>query len=180
MITFFFILKCFYLLLPAAFANMAPGNFCWLKVMKQPVDFKKKIAGKRILGNNKTWHGVVFGIISAIIIAFLQSYLYHYSFFEKVSFLDYSNPLMIGLLLGTGAILGDLVESFFKRRLNLKPGQPLILLDQTDWVMGSFIFMLFFYVPDFNTVLVSLILFFILHMIVKRLAFIVGTDSSKW
>ena len=60
----FFILKCFYFMLPAYLSNMIPVfvkkifNF-----MAVPLDFNKRINGKPILGKNKTFRGFFFGVI---------------------------------------------------------------------------------------------------------------------
>ena len=64
-------------MLPAYFANMAPvivKNV--FKKLAFSIDFNKKIKNKPILGKNKTFRGLIFGIIFAIIAAFVQFLLY--------------------------------------------------------------------------------------------------------
>ena len=121
-----FLLKCFYLMLPAYFANMAPVIVKKIDLLAFPVDFNKKIDGKPILGKNKTYRGIIFGIVFAIFIAYLQFSLYRIPFFNQISFVDYQNWLLFGLLMGAGALTGDLVKSFFKRRLNINPGMKFL------------------------------------------------------
>ena len=102
------ILEALYLMLPAYFANMAPVFFKKVNFLNYPVDFGKKIKGKRILGSHKTFRGFFFGIILAIIVAYVQSLIS-----AEVALVDYSNWALIGFLLGFGALLGDSVKSFF-------------------------------------------------------------------
>ena len=52
-----FLLKCFYLMLPAYFANMAPVIVKRIDFLAFPVDFSKTLGKKPILGKNKTFRG---------------------------------------------------------------------------------------------------------------------------
>jgi len=54
---------------------------------------------------------------------YLQVLLYPYV--SEYTFFDYTevNILIIGFLFGFGALLGDLVESFFKRRIGIESGK---------------------------------------------------------
>ena len=45
----------------------------------------------------------------------------------------------IGILMGFGAILGDLVGAFLKRRLSLEPGAPLPVMDQFDFLLAAYL-----------------------------------------
>jgi len=46
----------------------------------------------------------------------------------------------LAFMLSLGAILGDLVGSFVKRRAGLRKGSPAPLLDQLDFVFGALFF----------------------------------------
>ena len=175
-----FLLKCFYLMLPAYFANMAPVIVKKINLFVFPIDFNKKIKNKPILGKNKTFRGFIFGVIFSIIIIYIQFLLYNIDFFKNISFFSYQNWLLFGFLIGLGALTGDLVKSFFKRRLGLKPGAKFIPFDQTDFVVGALVFI----VPIFNLTLkifiTSLLLSFILHIIINHLAFYMKIRNEKW
>jgi CDP-2,3-bis-(O-geranylgeranyl)-sn-glycerol synthase len=168
-------------MLPAYFANMAPvlikGSF---KELKIPVDFNAKIDNNTIFGRHKTFRGLIFGIIFAILIAFIQYLLYNFDFFKLMSFIDYSNWLLLGFLFGSGAIFGDLVESFFKRRLNIKPGKPLIPWDQLDFVVGSLIFIYPLYRLSLTKIITIIILSFVLHVLVNHIAYYLKIRKEKW
>ena len=175
-----FLLKCFYLILPAYFANMAPVIVKKIDFFAYPIDFDKQISKKPIFGKNKTFRGLIFGVIFAAIVAYLQFLLYNAGFFRNISFINYQNWLLFGLLMGAGALTGDLIKSFFKRRLDIAPGEKFIPFDQTDFVVGALLFI----VPIFNLTLkifiTSLLLSFILHIIVNHIAFYLKIRNEKW
>ena len=123
---------------------------------------------------------MIFGVIFSIIVAYIQFLLYGVEFFNVISFIDYNNWLLFGFLMGSGALTGDLIKSFFKRRLGLKPGAKFIPFDQTDFVIGALVFTM----PIFNLTLkifiTSLLLSFILHIIVNHIAFHMKIRNEKW
>jgi CDP-2,3-bis-(O-geranylgeranyl)-sn-glycerol synthase len=43
-------------------------------------------------------------------------------------------------MLSLGALMGDLIESFIKRRINREPGKSLPIADQIDFILGAFLF----------------------------------------
>ena len=175
-----FLLKCFYLMLPAYFANMAPVMVKKINILVFPIDFNKKINKKPILGRNKTFKGLVFGIVFSIIIVYIQSLLHNFDFFKNISFLDYQNWLLFGLLMGSGALTGDLIKSFFKRRIGLKPGTKFVPFDQTDFVVGALIFIMPIFELTLKIFVTSLLLSFVLHIIVNHLAFYMKIRNEKW
>ena len=158
------IIELFWLLLPAGIANMSPVLFKSINFLKFPVDFNKKFRKKPIFGKNKTYRGFFFGILMAIITVHIETLL------GVDNFVGFSNPLLLGLLLGFGALFGDLIKSFFKRQLNIKPGKPFIPFDQLDWVLGSLIFVSFYYTLTAQIWIVSLILFGLIKilLIIKK------------
>src|SRR3990170_4274835 len=100
---FMLLLKCFYLLLPAYFANMAPVIMKNVNFLDYPVDFGKKVMGKPVLGNHKTFRGLFFGVLFGIIIAYLQFLIYKSGNFASIAIVDYNKWLPLGILLGSGA-----------------------------------------------------------------------------
>lgn len=175
-----FLVKCFYLMLPAYFANMAPVITRRINLFNFPIDFGKQIGNKPILGKNKTFRGLFFGIIFALFVAFMQSLLYNIDFFKFISFIDYNNWLLFGLLMGSGALSGDLAKSFFKRRLGLKPGATFVPFDQTDFVVGTLLFITPLFKLTWRVFLVTLALSFVLHIIVNHAAYYLKIRDEKW
>ncbi|MEA3515448.1 MAG: CDP-2,3-bis-(O-geranylgeranyl)-sn-glycerol synthase [Nanoarchaeota archaeon] len=178
-----FILQCIYFLLPAYFANMAPVIFRkWFSFLAGPMDMGKTFRGKPILGKNKTFRGLVTGILTGIGIAFIQYLIRNTSMAHYLTLpgLDYSLWLHIGFLLGAGAIIGDAAESFFKRQIGIKPGKPFIPFDQTDFVIGSLAFISLVYFPGWHIVAAVLILSIILHISFNHFAFWLRIRDEKW
>lgn len=174
------LLKCFYLMLPAYFANMAPVMAKKINLFAHPIDFNKKISSKPIFGKNKTFRGFVFGIIFAIIVAYIQFLLYQISFFRNISFIDYENWLFFGFMIGIGALMGDLAKSFFKRRLDIEPGARFIPFDQTDFVFGALIFIMPIFKVTLKIFITALLLSLALHIIVNHTAFYLGVRGERW
>ncbi len=172
----FFVLQCFYFMLPAYLANMAPvivkDGFKRLAI---PIDL-----GKNIFGKNKTYRGLIFGILFAIIIAYLQFLLYNIGFFGKLSFIDYSNWFLVGFYFGFGALLGDMVESFVKRRLGIGPGERFIPWDQLDFVVGSLILVGILVNITWRKVFFIAVISIIGHILVNHIAYYLKIRNEKW
>ena len=83
-----YIIKLIWLFLPAGMANMAPVIFRRINFLNYPVDGGKLMDGKRIFGSHKTWRGLFFGFVSALILIYIQQWLYPYV--ESISIIDYS------------------------------------------------------------------------------------------
>lgn len=175
-----FLLKCFYLMLPAYFANMAPVMVRKINLFAFPVDFNNTIGSKPILGRNKTFRGIVFGTIFAVIIAYLQYLLYDIEFFRNISFFGYQNWLLFGFLMGLGALTGDLIKSFFKRRLGISPGDKFIPFDQADFVVGAMIFIMPVFNVTFKIFFASLLVSFVSHIAINHIAFYLKIRNEKW
>ena len=106
----------FKLLLIIVIANGAPiGAKLFLgNKYDHPVDFGLKFTDrKRLLGDSKSWRGIV----SAIVIATIGAVILDFSW-------------NIGLIMGIWAMAGDLFSSFFKRRLGMNPSSMALGLDQ--------------------------------------------------
>ncbi len=163
-------LQLLYFMLPAYFANMSPvfGRF-FLKNFNTPVS-------QRYLGSHKTWKGFILGILAAIIVSFVQFKLD----LTTLNLIDYNNWLLFGFLMGFGALFGDAVKSFFKRRLKIRPGVPWVPFDEIDYSIGSLVFASFIYFPGWLDSFVIIIMNFFLHIIVNHLAFFLHIRGEKW
>jgi len=179
-----FLLRSLYFFLPAYFANMAP-TFAWragvFKFLDRPVDFGRKFRGRPIFGSHKTWRGIILGILTGILVAFFQRFLWQIPFFQKLSFFDYEeiNVFLLGFLLSFGAVFGDAISSFFKRRREIAPGKPWIPFDQISFVIGAFITTFFVFKIPILIWFLILFLSFFLHIIVNQIGFYLGINKSK-
>lgn len=172
------ILQVLWFLLPAYFANMAPifANAIF-KSKAKPIDF-----GKNIFGNHKTYRGFISGVILAIAIIHLQKFLINIEFFRNISILDYTqiSLLLYGFLFGFGAMTGDLIKSFFKRRVGIKPGNKFIPFDQLDYILGVFLFLGILFFPGWKFLIFSLLVTFIANVIVSHLGYFLKLRNTKW
>ena len=182
----YYIFQLFYFMLPGIFANMMPIFAEKLNILRSlavPVDLNRKwFDGKPLLGNHKTYRGFITGIFISIVITFLQSKLYHYDFFKTLSILNYENYnfLVLGFLIGFGVLFGDSLKSFFKRRLNIKPGKPFIPFDQIDSVVGALLVVSIIYIPPLKLVLSLLLLSILAHFIIRAIGYYLGITKERW
>jgi len=154
---------------PAGIANLsafAAGKIKILKKFDYPVDCYKKIHGKRILGNHKTFRGFVAAIVSGVLFCSAEVWLYNtVPFIRQWVFINYShiNPVLLGGLLGFGALFGDTVKSLFKRLVNIPPGESWFPFDQIDYILGGIAFSLFSIRLSLEEYVILFIAWFLLH-----------------
>ncbi|HVF69879.1 MAG TPA: CDP-archaeol synthase, partial [Xanthomonadales bacterium] len=131
---------------PAGVANVAAffsGKAPFLKKYSYPADFNISLRGKRILGDNKTIRGFIFGVLGAIAIVYLQIFLYrNIPLLRSILPINYNSidPIIFGALAGFGALFGDSVKSFFKRLVGVAPGKSWFPFDQADYIIGGILF----------------------------------------
>lgn len=155
------ILFALWFFLPAGIANMAPVPISKISVLKQwnaPMDFGVTWRGRRLFGAHKTWRGLFAGIIAAAGTVWLQQYLTRkYGWFagssSEFAYLSQPWPLL-GLALAVGALGGDAIKSFFKRRRDIKPGSVWLPFDLIDHIIGAAFMSLPFVVFDWWVYLV--------------------------
>lgn len=161
-------------------ANMAPVFFGKIPVFNRPVDSGKNWQGKRIFGDHKTWRGIIAAVFVGFLFFILQRYLFaHLDFFKTISIVNYQDlPWFFGALVGGGAIIGDLLKSFFKRRANIKSGQSWVPFDQIDYLFGGLLAGLPFYAPGPIEFASIIIIGFILHLFFKFLGFLLKISDK--
>lgn len=175
-----FFIQIIWLYLPAGISNSCATIFRKLNFLNIPIDLNKKINEKPIFGKNKTYRGFFFGTIFSIIIVFIQKRVY--LLFPKLYLFNYTkiNPFIMGFLLGFGALAGDLIESFIKRRFNKNPGQPFIPFDQIDWIIGANIFLLLYIEINLKIFITSIIALGIIHPITNIIAYNLKIKNTKY
>jgi CDP-2,3-bis-(O-geranylgeranyl)-sn-glycerol synthase len=135
------ILQSLWLILPAYIANGCAA----LLGGGTSIDFGKNYKdGKRILGDGKTWRGLILGTLFGMIGGFGLSVAakiitpteYNFIAFEKLDFTGF--PIMIPIVFSIcfGALFGDMVKSFFKRRCGIERGKDWVPFDQIDFILG--------------------------------------------
>jgi CDP-2,3-bis-(O-geranylgeranyl)-sn-glycerol synthase len=135
-----------------------------------PIDFGKKfLDGKPILGKNKTFQGFFSGLIIGTAVGLAESAFFGY-------------PLLFGLLLSLGALLGDLAGAFVKRRLGIAPGKLLPVIDQIDFIIGAILFSLplSLQILSWELILAVLIITAPIHLLTNFAAYKLGLKDNPW
>lgn len=143
-------------------ANKVPLLNRW----KTPLDFGKKYKGERIFGPNKTWRGLVSGVIVASLAANIEAHTFYKASPNNILFIT-----LAGALMGFGALAGDAIESHFKRRVGVKAGDSWFPFDQLDYIFGGLIMVSPLILWSNLFVATVIVEYFGLHLITSYLAF---------
>ncbi len=82
--------------------------------LNSPVDFGITLPDNHpVFGTSKTWRGILAALLMTSVAALFMNY-----------------PFVIGFLIASYAVAGDLSSSFIKRRLSLAPSSKAPILDQ--------------------------------------------------
>lgn len=172
----------FWILTPAFVANGAAlfsRRIKFLQPLAIPIDNGRKMFdGKRIIGNSKTVRGFVFGIFAAILAALVIFYASEY--FRIQIFSSLIDSALIGLVVGFGALLGDTVKSFFKRRIGFTEGKNLLFFDQLDFLIGAILISLPFEQLSIPFIAIIITATFLLHVLTNVIAFYMRFKRVPW
>ncbi len=171
-------------LLGAGLANIAPiiaSITPGIKNWNTPLDFGLKYKGKFIFGKNKTWRGLLSGIAVAIVTVFIQQYaLRAYDTDIVINGQNFTElpPVLLGFLLGSGALIGDAIESFFKRQAGIAPGKSWFPFDQIDYIIGAIIFTWILVPLSLLQYSLLLVTGFIFHLIFSYLGYLLKLKND--
>jgi len=184
----------------------------------KPIDGGRNFRdGRRILGDHKTWNGLKGPLYIGIPISFFIFLLFNvlwisikeiildglahgqYILYSNVNVFEYyfiggEFPinfiiLIVRIILASyGAVIGDLIGSFLKRRVNIKSGAPFWIIDQLDFAIcallfasiPSFFFPTYFLLPDIFIIIFLLILTPAVSIIANTVAYIAGVKEVPW
>ena len=140
-------LTTLYFILPAYFSNGGALAFGG----GTPVDFGKTDKnGIRWIGDGVTWRGLIAGTLIGILTGAVQGYLAQFILPEIGQYLitpivtDIHSGILIGFLLGLGALVGDTLGSFLKRRIGIGRGKPAPILDHLECRIVALMFVSLF------------------------------------
>ncbi len=166
-----------YFILPAYFSNGAGLVFGG----GMPVDFGKSDSkGNRWIGDGVTWKGLICGTIIGIITGIIQGLLAPAIIANFGQFIitpivtDVSSGIVIGFLLGFGALLGDAIGSFLKRRIGIGRGKPAPILDQLDFLIVALILVSFVVELSLFFIVIAIVLTLIIHLLANTGAYLLG------
>ncbi|MHA2141359.1 MAG: CDP-2,3-bis-(O-geranylgeranyl)-sn-glycerol synthase [Candidatus Thorarchaeota archaeon] len=171
--------------LPAWIANASPVIFGGGK----PIDGGRLMRdGYRVLGDGKTIRGFITGVFFGTLTALGQSILAPYLMpilaefvtvtpsMEYVLFMTFS----AGFLLSFGALAGDLIGSFLKRRINVQSGGPSLVLDQLGFIIMALIFAYPLLQPEGVYVVTLIITTLVIHWVSNALGYLLGFKKNPW
>jgi CDP-2,3-bis-(O-geranylgeranyl)-sn-glycerol synthase len=125
----------FWSMLPA----YVPNNVAVLAGGGPPIDGGRTLGGRRLLGDGKTWRGTIVGVGAGAALALALDVgapaVREALGIEAVP----GFPIAIVVALPLGAMLGDIVASFLKRRSGRERGAATPGLDQLDFVVGALV-----------------------------------------
>lgn len=176
-----------FLFLPALLPNSAAVLFGG----GIPVDLGRSWRGKRVLGDGKTWRGLVGGVSAGtslgLLLALLTISLDTSSLWRWGHGLE---PLGLVFSLALGSLLGDMGGAFIKRRLGMERGQKALGLDQYDFVLGGLVltYLLFpewvlqhYIEGEAILALLTLLVFIpVLHRGINIIGFKLGKKKEPW
>jgi hypothetical protein len=165
-------------------------KYGWFAALVEPVDGGKTYRGKRIFGDNKTYRGIFATALGTALGTALQVFVLHrFEVFQGLELLDYSAPqvVILGFLMGTAAMLGELPNSFIKRRIDIAPGATaaggirslfFYIFDQIDYLPGVWLVLIFFTDASFKRIIFSAVFLFFSHQIISLLGFWLGMRKT--
>lgn len=135
---------------------------------RHPVDFGKMWRGRRILGDGKTFEGLLIGTLFGSTLGWLPNLLVH-----MLTPLD-------AFMLSVSALVGDILGAFIKRRLCLPRGYPAFPLDQLDFLLMSLLVYSLYKDISILTIILSIIITPIIHRLTNILAYIAKLKKEPW
>ena len=169
-----------YFLLPAYLSNSGGLIFGG----GTPVDMgKTDKKGMRWIGNGVTWKGLIGGTILGTFIGAVQGFFGPYiisNFHEYLFTPIVSNVyegIIVGFLLSFGALIGDALGSFIKRRIGIKRGKPAPILDQLDFLTVAILFTSIIIPFNLYFIVIAVILTLIIHLLANTIAYLIGMKN---
>lgn len=159
-------LELFPLLLLIIIANGAPILARWLlkSGFDLAVDFGQKLPDKNhLFGPSKTWRGIFSSLLATTVVAWLLGY----------------SP-ETGMLVAAYAITGDLLSSFIKRRLSMKPSSMAPLLDQIpESLLPAYMLKKTFNL-DSSSIILLVLIFIIVELLLSHILYKYGVRKQPY
>ena len=174
------VLGAVYFMLPAYVANLSGLAFGG----GTPVDGGRECKdGRRLIGNGVTWKGLQNGTIIGTLVGAVLGIIG--TFYGDLSVLtggiidlhvygSLIGGLILGFLMAFGALLGDAVGSFLKRRIGLERGAPAPFMDQLDFVVGALVLSLLVVRISWSFFIIIALLSLFLHLGSNTFAYLIG------
>jgi CDP-archaeol synthase len=139
----------------------------------------------RIFGENKTLRGFILMPIFCSIGVFFSHAIQISMGYSSIFFTNGAANLGLGLLLGLGYCLGELPNSWYKRRLGIPPGQSLpghrvvsLITDHMDSLIGCLFVYGYFLVLTVMSCVFIIILGPLIHILINLGLYAVGVRKE--
>ncbi|AET65444.1 CDP-2,3-bis-(O-geranylgeranyl)-sn-glycerol synthase [Methanothrix harundinacea] len=173
-----------WLMLPA----YLPNNFAVIFGGGRPLDFGRTFPdGRRILGDGKTFRGTIAGTLAGVLLGLLLHAIAAVRPDLGLPGFGRGFELILVLVgLSLGAMAGDIVASFFKRRMGMERGAALFLVDQLDFVFGSWALTLLLAPRWFSESFTAEVIFIVLvvtpvlHRVMNVLGYRIKAKKEPW
>ncbi|MHA1576539.1 MAG: CDP-2,3-bis-(O-geranylgeranyl)-sn-glycerol synthase [Candidatus Thorarchaeota archaeon] len=144
--------------------------------------------GRRILGDGKTIRGFIVGVIFGVLTGFGQMLAAPYLHPILAQFVTITPEMEMILymqmpvvvLLSVGALTGDIVGSFIKRRVDIKSGNPSPFMDQLGFIIMAMIFVYPIIQPGPIYVVILILITLGIHWISNALGYLLGLKKNPW
>ena len=123
--------------------------------LSMPLDAGYQFMGKPLFGPSKTLRGILSALVLTSLAAFLVGI-----------------PVYVGANIALLAMLGDLISSFIKRRLNRPPSSMFLGLDQIPESLLPLVYYKYMFSLDWDRVFLVLAAFVILELLLSKILFV--------
>lgn len=179
------ILLAIWFFFPVAMANAAPVFSAKIPLFQRfdtPIDGGAIWHGKRVLGPHKTWRGIVSGIVLATFVLWIQQLFVAHTEWAAAftAQVDYAALplLLLGPAFAIGALGGDALKSFFKRRIGIEAGKTWLPFDQLDYIIGGVLISMLFVILTPLQYMWIFVIWFFLHLIASYVGYRIGLKDA--
>jgi CDP-2,3-bis-(O-geranylgeranyl)-sn-glycerol synthase len=182
--------EALYLLVPLLVSAVLAGvihRYDLWTCLKRPLDGGMTVGGRRLFGDHKTWRGAACAVVSCFITVLVQKHIVG-DMAGAIAVTSYNdvNAVGLGAAMGIGATIGELPNSFVKRKIGVAPGTNahgvlaviFYIRGQVDLLFTTWPLLLFWVRPGWYLVMVSFVLVPAVHQLVSAIGYLIGARAS--
>ncbi|HST05491.1 MAG TPA: CDP-archaeol synthase [Chloroflexia bacterium] len=187
------VVRILWVILPVVVAGIAQSVAIRANLMAwaaRPLEVGVRLRGEPLFGANKTWRGVLIMATVTPACAWLLSFVLSSDQLPRglAQLAEPGTAAALGLLMGLGYSLGELPNSFLKRRLGIAPGNRpggpgsiiFYFIDQADSVAGVTLLLWVVYTPSFQVLLGLFVVGSLVHIAFDMLLYLFEVKKVQW